>query len=56
MQLDGDDIGMGGDVFGLSSKARSQDLNLIIARRHAGNIAIPSAEEETIFRASVRPF
>ena len=31
MQMDGDDIGMGGDVFGLGRKTRSQDLNLIIA-------------------------
>jgi hypothetical protein len=53
MQLDGDDIGMSGDVFGLSSETGGQDLNLIAARRHVGNIAIPSAEEETIPRVGL---
>ena len=31
MQLDRDDIGMGGDVFGLRGEARRQDLNLVTA-------------------------
>ena len=57
MQMDGDDIGMGGDVFGLGRKTRSQDLNLIIAGRHARRmLRFLRRRKKTIFRGVSVPF